>query len=203
MLNYRAVRNRVAVNFESLNLPIAKSDALEILKGMDFRIIDVDMVKLAREYIEKSTYRLGARLFEAPKIFDCSSFPKWVYGQHGIWLPRRSIQQFQMGEPVLLNKVRDGDLVFFAGYRKNHFYDKPEEGIGHVALATSEKTLIQITFLKGHLHEESLDAFLEKRAFRGARRYISLDRKVITLEAPKNREVETADDIRWIILQSL
>jgi hypothetical protein len=52
--------------------------------------------------------------------------------------------------------------------------------------------------------EVTLKAFLgSEEALRGVRRLISNTRDVITLQCPELREVETSDDLRWIVLQQL
>lgn len=47
--------------------------------------------------------------------FDCSGFVQWIYGAHGVTLPRSSQQQFDAGTRVSNNNAQPGDLVFFEG----------------------------------------------------------------------------------------
>jgi cell wall-associated NlpC family hydrolase len=49
----------------------------------------------------------------SPKGFDCSGLVQFVYGLHGIALPRDSPQQFDSGTPVS-GEPLPGDLLFFA-----------------------------------------------------------------------------------------
>src|SRR3989338_3495913 len=112
---YLAVGNRCAVDFNKLKLSVPLEQALSILERKGFQKIDVDIIALARSFIGSAKYRRGARLSEAPEIFDCSSLIKWLYAQKGIWLPRRSIQQREMGEIVSLEDIIAGDLVFTSG----------------------------------------------------------------------------------------
>lgn len=200
-MEYRAVGNRCAVNLEGLNLPISREETLTILGRKDFRIVEVDVVALARQCVGVSQYRRGARIREAPKVFDCSSFVKWLYGQRGVWLPRRSIQQREMGETVSLDEVVAGDVVFTSGWI-DYYFDDPKDGVGHVGLATGEGTIIHAANRRVGVVESPLDDFVHK-GFRGARRYIPQGAEVLTLEVPPEREVEIADDLRWIVLQSL
>src|SRR3989338_2904939 len=113
-MEYRAVRNRCAVDLNSFDLPISRGEALAILAGKGFRIIEVDLVALARECIGKSRYWRGARPSQAPAVVDCSSFMKWLYGERGIWLPRLSIEQRAFGEAVNFIDIIAHDLFFFS-----------------------------------------------------------------------------------------
>jgi peptidoglycan endopeptidase LytE len=96
---FRAVGNRCAVDLQTLNLPVDQEEALKILVKAGLAPIAVDLIQLARSLL-KAKYRRGAYLWLAPKVFDCYSFTKYLYGQRGIWLPRRSIQQRERGSPV-------------------------------------------------------------------------------------------------------
>lgn len=133
---------------------------------------------------------------------DCSSLMKWLYRERGIWLPRRTIQQRELGEKVELNDAMAGDIVFVSGHI-DYYYDDPLDGVGHVGIVTYGKTIIHAANSRVGVIEEDLETFLDKREFRGARRYIPKGAEVLTLETPPEREVEIEDDLRWIILQSL
>ena len=134
-MEYRAVGNRCAVDIDSLKLPISRGEILEILVAKKFQVLEVNIVDLARQCIAESQYRRGARLFEAPSIFDCSSFIKWLYSQRGIWLPRRSIQQRELGESFEFDQIIAGDAVFVSGWI-DYYLDDPADGVGHVGIAT-------------------------------------------------------------------
>ena len=201
-MEYRAVGNRCAVSLDSLQLPTSREETLAILKGKGFVLVEVDIVALARQCIITSRYRRGARLSEAPGILDCSSFIKWLYAQRGIWLPRRSIQQRELGEVVSLDELAAGDVVFVSGWI-NYYHDDPADGVGHVGIATDDGTIVHAAGRMANVVETSLYEFVGETRFRGARRYIPRDVEILTLVTPLGREVEVPDDIRWIILQSL
>ncbi len=201
-MEYRAVKNRCAVNLNSLHLPMSHQEAMEILIKQGFKLINVDLIELARKCIKTSRYRRGATPSEAPSIVDCSSLVKWLYAQCGIWLPRRSIQQREYGQIVALDEIKKNDVIFVSG--KINYYDhNPADGVGHVGIATREKTVIHAANQKSGIVETALGDFTNVENFRGVRRYIPNNSRMITLETPAYREVETVDDIRWIILQSL
>lgn len=201
-MEYRAVGNRCAVILDSLYLPISHEETLVVLSHKGFTLVEVNIIALARQCIGASQYRRGAKPSEAPAIVDCSSFMKWLYAMRGIWLPRRSIQQRELGEAVNLDELVAGDVVFVSGWI-DYYHDDPANGVGHVGIATGDGTVVHAVDRKANVVETSLDKFVGKTKFRGARRYIPKGVEVLTLETPLNREVEIADDIRWIILQSL
>ena len=167
-------------------------------------MIDIDIISEARKLIGQAKYKFAARSFEAPDYVDCSTFVKYLYGLLGIWLPRRSIQQF-----CFCDKITDpswllpGDLIFTEGLVVNYYLNEPSEAIGHVAIFTGQDSIIQITLPSKGLGEISFQSFMETRKVRGFGRILPTDRKIITLLCPSEREVEQSDDIKWILLQSL
>lgn len=199
-MEYRAVGQRLAVDIDSLHLPMGREEILSILVAKKFKILKVDVVALARKCLG-AQYQLGAGLNQAPEAFDCSSLVKWLYGQCGIWLPRRSIQQREFGEKVELRDVISGDIVFVSGCR-DWYLEDPADGIGHVGLATGEDSVVHAANKKNGVIESSLAKFT-KKGFRGIRRYIPKGHNVVFLETPAGKEIETSDDIRWIVLQSM
>jgi len=200
-MEYRAVENRCAVALDALQLPIPHEETMAILVQKGFIVTEVDIVGIARRCVGVSQYRRGAKPSEASAVVDCSSFIKWLYAQRGIWLPRRSIQQRQLGESVGLTEVVAGDVVFVSG-RIDYYISDPSDGVGHVGIITGDRTIIHAANKRAGVIESHLSQFVGDK-FRGARRYIPKDKKVITLKIPIEWEVETEDDIRWIILQAL
>ena len=201
-MNYLAVGNLCAVDLEELQLPISVEEAMRILLRKGFVVREVDLVQLARNCVGVSSYRRGAKPVEAPSVFDCSSFTRWLYAQRGIWLPRRSIQQREYGEIVAFEDASAGDLVFSSGWI-DYWRDDPSDGVGHVGVVTELKTVIHAANKNVGVIESSLESFSSIELLRGIRRYIPLDRVVLTLETPDHRHIEISDDLRWVILQTL
>jgi len=213
MFDYRAVGNRCAVLTDVL-LPssISWREAEVILASKGFKTIEVDLVALGRSFVGVAEYRRGARLADAPHAFDCSSFVKYLYGQLGIWLPRRSIQQAYyegdlddtgliMHRPLdrFLEELQAGDLVFTSG-RIDYYESDQSNGIGHVYMATGEGTFLHALNKRLGVLETAASSLVESD-LRAAKRI--LRPSLVILEMPSGREVETSDDIRWIVLQSL
>ncbi|MFA6524435.1 MAG: NlpC/P60 family protein [Candidatus Paceibacterota bacterium] len=199
---YKATESRCAVMFDSFNLPISHKEALEILNRKGFEKIEVDILELAKQCVGKSQYRRGVRIFEAPAVLDCSSFMKYLYAQRGIWLPRRSIQQRELGEIVDIKEIMAGDLVFISGYI-DYYISNPVDGVGHVGIATENKTVIHAANKENGVIETSLSKFINEINFRGIRRYVPKSVEVLTFKIPINIDIETSDDLKWIILQNL
>jgi hypothetical protein len=200
-LTYRAAGNRCAVHIPSLNLPFGTRRTLNILRRDGFNVLDINIVDQALGRIKKSTYHRGALPSQAPKIIDCSSFVKWLYAQCGIWIPRRSIQQRDFGTPVMARTdIVAGDLIFVSGFI-DWYHNDPQDGVGHVGIATGYGTVIHAADSETGVIESAYNTFVGISKLRGIRRYIPADADVLTLECPRHRPVETSDDLRWIILQ--
>lgn len=67
---------------------------------------------------------------KTPKGFDCAGFVRYVYGRFGVSLPASSRDQYPQGQPVKVDELLPGDLVFFGGRMRTHT-------IGHVGIVTA------------------------------------------------------------------
>lgn len=64
-------------------------------------------------------YKFGAST-STTRVFDCSSFMKYIFGRYGVDLPRTSVAQSKEGYAVSKSNLKPGDLVFFSsGSRAN------------------------------------------------------------------------------------
>ena len=70
-----------------------------------------------------------------PHGFDCSGFTRYVFGKHGVELPRTSREQAHAGSPVPADfrYLIPGDLMFFA---------EPGQAISHVAIYAGNGRII-------------------------------------------------------------
>jgi cell wall-associated NlpC family hydrolase len=96
-----------------------------------------------------------------PSGFDCSGFVWYVFGHHGIAVPRTVAAQFQAGRPVSARDLQPGDLVFF------------ETGSGpasHVGVVVSGDEFVHAPSSRGEVRVEHLAAPYWSRRFVGARR---------------------------------
>lgn len=198
---YRSVGKRTAVNFNDLNLPICEHVAIEILIRAGFKVKKfqpVEIVSTARKLVNKSNkYRRGAFITEAPKIFDCSTFTKYLYGLQGVWLPRHSIDQREL-LPISVEQkqAQAGDLVFTTG-KHNYYWQDENDGVGHVGVYTGDNTVIHSSNFG--IRETEFEFFSNRN--RGIKR-LSNTEKLFVVTTPKNRIVECSREFRWIILQN-
>ncbi len=83
-----------------------------ILEGADevgIEIVPAHVIETALAY-HGIPYVWGG---ETPAGFDCSGLVLYVFRQHGVELPHYSGSQFRLGERVLPQQLRAGDVVFF------------------------------------------------------------------------------------------
>jgi len=132
-----------------------------------------DPVQLARDLVG-TPYCYSATLEDAPQVFNCYTFTQWIiYARHGILLPCYPEDQYayELCAPAELDGLQRLDLVFTSGTAR-----KCPFPIGHVGLATGENTIIHATNEygknKGGVFEISLDEFLTRRTYKGARRFL-------------------------------
>ncbi|MFA6171356.1 MAG: NlpC/P60 family protein [Patescibacteria group bacterium] len=196
---FRAVGNRCAVILGCLGLHLSDSEALEQLRLKGFKKVEVDLISLARQCIGKSQFVRGAKMCLAPEIIDCASFTKWLYAHLGIWLPRRSVQQRDFGFPIELKYIVANDLIFTTGI-KNYNNGNDGHRIGHVGIATGEGTIVHAASKELGIIESPIESFVIEVKFRGIRRYLPKGLPVITFEIPPEIEVETSDDIKWLLM---
>ena len=197
---YFAVSNLCAFDIREYKPLLTKDQMLELLSSKGLVHSEIDILSPARDCIIASKYKRGSRLYEAPEFFDCSSFTKWLYGKIGVWIPRRSIQQYSYGVSASLESMVVGDLVFTTGHI-NYWDIDPNCGVGHVGIYTGNSIIHAANKERGVV-EDSVERFLSNCEFRGIRRFIHSFEDTVVIRLPENREIESSDDIRWILLQS-
>lgn len=84
-------------------------------------------------------YEFGATLGQTD-TFDCSSFLNYIFGEHGIKLPRNSRQQSKLGTEIGLDQLRKGDLVFFTTPKRKN--NTGVNRIGHVAIYLGDHKML-------------------------------------------------------------
>lgn len=95
------------------------------------KVIDAAREKTGSPYKFGGTTRAG---------YDCSGLVYVSFEEIGIKLPRTSVGQATVGKEIAFEKVRPGDLVFFAT-------KKGDEGISHVGIVTEIKDTEIVLFI--------------------------------------------------------
>jgi cell wall-associated NlpC family hydrolase len=116
--------------------------------------------RLVREALDLrgTPYRNGG---SDPSGFDCSGFTQWVFARVGVWLPRETRDQFQMGQPVRADTAQAGDLIFFSTTTR---------GASHVGISLGGDTFVHAPSSRGVVRVESLDVPYWSQRIVGVRR---------------------------------
>jgi cell wall-associated NlpC family hydrolase len=105
-------------------------------------------------------YRNGGT---TPQGFDCSGFVQYVFGIHGLAMPRETREQFRIGKSVKRDDLEPGDLVFFSTV---------SPGASHVGIIIGGDQFVHAPSERGVVRVEQLTADYWTRRFVGARRPI-------------------------------
>lgn len=103
-------------------------------------------------------YRNGGT---TPEGFDCSGFVQYVFGQHGVAMPRETRDQFRVGGQVGRDDLAPGDLVFFTTVAP---------GASHVGIMIGDDQFVHAPSERGVVRVERLSSRYWSRRFVGARR---------------------------------
>lgn len=93
--------------------------------------------------------------------FDCSGFVAYVFGRHGLEVPRQTAAQFKAGVAVPRNGLRPGDLVFFSTVAP---------GASHVGIAIDADEFVHAPSGRGVVRVERLTLPYWQQRYVGARR---------------------------------
>lgn len=95
---------------------------------------------------------------------DCSSFTLLVMQQAGVQLPRTSMQQSQIGQPVDRQTMEEGDLIFF---------DTLGHGVSHVGIYLGDNQFIHAnSYLERVSIDDITNSYYAKRVV-GVRRVLA------------------------------
>lgn len=153
------------------------------------------LIEIAPKYVgAKYQYRTSIT-YDAPKLFDCSSFTAFLYSEVGIAIPRISVDQFFFGDHVEEENIKPGDLIFAVGDSAKIYYESVEflpglksEGINHVGLYLGDDRVIHANSKSGCV---AIEKYSESESFKnlsGFRRIVRDPReKRFVVTVPKER----------------
>jgi cell wall-associated NlpC family hydrolase len=96
-----------------------------------------------------------------PSGFDCSGLVWYVFGQHGISVPRTVGEQFHNGIDVAADTLEAGDLVFFS---------TEAPGASHVGMLIGGDEFVHAPSARGAVRVERITSPYWAARFVGARR---------------------------------
>ncbi|SDZ13559.1 C40 family peptidase [Thermoactinomyces sp. DSM 45892] len=110
-------------------------------------------------------YKYGAPSGQT-KVFDCSTFTQYVFGQYGIKLPRTSASQYaSVGTPVSKSNLQVGDLLFFSSSKSG------KGRVGHVGIYAGNNKILH-TYGQGGVRYDSLSTKWLAASYIGAKRVL-------------------------------
>jgi cell wall-associated NlpC family hydrolase len=120
-----------------------------------------DIVTLAKQYLGVP-YRYGG---STPAGFDCSGYMLFLFHQFGKELPRTADQQATVGNPVKIENMRPGNIIFFAT-------TKEDPGISHTGLYIGDHLFIHASSSAKKIIISNLDNPYWQDSFREARQIL-------------------------------
>lgn len=99
--------------------------------------------KWAVRFFGGAPYQWGGM---TPWGVDCSGLVQVAFAARGVALPRDSFMQAEVGEPVVLETARNGDLLFFSENGRS---------VTHVAIVGANETLVHSTLSAGGFLQET------------------------------------------------
>lgn len=210
IMNIHTAHNRILFFKSKFNLKISDDEIVSILGSEGILKVEVNPVEIALNLVGRS-WKWGAKQWQAPHFFDCSSLSKWVFGHAGLWLPRRPEQQFRLflqmnwvyacGGVVSL---RPGDVVFVNSVYTRGQIDpqKDPNRISHVLIITEDSNLVCAanSELGRGVVKVSFSELIKTRKILGLGRVASGG---MVFEYDPKREIETDEDIFYILERHL
>jgi hypothetical protein len=136
-----------------------------------------DVVDYAARFIGRP-YVWGA---EGPNSFDCSGLTHFVFEKFGVDLPRRAVQQSQIGDRIG-RRLQRGDLVFFSS-------DTGRSLVTHVGIYEGRGMMIDASKRHGRVRRDNLNEDFWAERFMFARR-VTVDTGDRRAELPRRRDEE-------------
>lgn len=116
-------------------------------------------VSSKRQAVINTAYKYRGRPYvfgaTGPRTFDCSGYVRYVFRQHGVYLPRTAAAQSRIGTTVSKSNLVAGDIVFF----KNTY----KAGISHVGISVGNNRIIHAFPRKGVTVDSLSNSYLKAK----------------------------------------
>jgi len=145
---------------------IAHEMAVAKKAGKAYHMSAIDRKKL----LEDARVFKGGRYVwggTSPQGFDCSGYVQYLYKKHHINLPRTALAQSKRGEPIDINHLQKGDLLFFLTDKKRGI------PITHVGIYLGNGKFIHAASRKKGIIISPIDHGYYAKKFVSARRVIA------------------------------
>ncbi len=197
---------------DMIGVKISEKEIAKIFDHLGFEYKKVkpidEVLKLAPTYVG-IPYKRGASIsYDAPKLFDCSSFVSYLFVHAGIQIPRISVDQFVFGNPVKENDLRPGDVVFSNTHTEGKtWYESVEflpstkvpEGVDHCGLYLGGGKIIHATSLFGKVVVEDLAKAERFKNIVGLRRMAENSRRFVVTVPAERPDLRTKKDLAHVI----
>ena len=131
------------------------------------------VVKTALDFVG-TPYRNGGT---DPSGFDCSGFVQYVFGRHGMAVPREVRDQYRAGREIDLKDAQAGDLIFF---------ETVSRGASHVGMVVGEGRFVHAPSSRGVVRVEAYIANYWSTRIVGARRVSGLSASAADAALPQS-----------------
>jgi len=192
---------------KTLGIDISKSEIENILNQRKFDWKEVtpqdEIVKQLTVYID-APYKIGASVsFDAPHMFDCSSFVSYICTQVGHSIPRMSVDQFVFGNLVQAHELQIGDLVFSNSGEGTIHTESVEwmkgtlvsEGVDHVGMYAGDGFVVHATRKKGSVTREKVSESESFKRIVGYRRVLSDEQRYVVTVPSERLDLRMKEDI--------
>ncbi|MFA6340720.1 MAG: phenylalanine--tRNA ligase beta subunit-related protein [Candidatus Paceibacterota bacterium] len=162
-----------------------------------------EVLKLALTFIGVP-YKNGASiLYDAPKLFDCSSFVSYVFVQVGVQIPRMSVDQYAWGKKIGEKDLKAGDVVFSNTGEGKIFFKTVEflpgtevkEGVDHCGIYLGDGKVIHCTELKGGVAIEDMKSSKRFEHIVGYRRMSDNEERFVVTAPDERLDLRIKEDL--------
>ena len=192
-----------------IGVPIKDSDISDIFDTFWFeykKVKPVDEVLKIASTLLGVPYKNGASItYEAPKVFDCSSFVSYLFVQGGIQIPRMSVDQYVCGRKIDKKDIRPGDVVFAntgdlkrkIDYKSIEFLPGTEvkEGVDHCGIYLGDGKIIHSSESKKGVIIEELDKSDKFKNIVGVRRMSENEERFVITVPDERLDLRIKEDL--------